>query len=189
MAVSTPDLFSGAVLVTGNPGKLAEARRLGAASLEAVDIDLPEIQSLDLREILRAKAAAAFGQLQRPVIVDETSLELAALGGFPGPLIKWMLQSVGAAGVAGTARAVGDFRATARCALLYSTGTDELIAEGSTEGELVLPPRGEHGFGWDPVFQPLGEKRTYAELSGPEKDRISHRGLAWRRLVELLSGT
>ena len=64
MAVSTPDLFSGAVLVTGNPGKLAEARRLGAASLEAVDIDLPEIQSLDLREILRAKAAAAFGQLQ-----------------------------------------------------------------------------------------------------------------------------
>jgi non-canonical purine NTP pyrophosphatase (RdgB/HAM1 family) len=171
------------VLVSGNRGKIAEARRLAGPDLEAVELDLPEIQSLDLLEVLEAKGEEAWRRLGRPLVVEEAGLGLAALNGFPGPLVRWMLEAVGAAGLAQTAAALGDPRATARCALLYRDASRTLVAEGITEGTLVLPPRGDNGFGWDPVFLPEGESRTFGELVGPEKDAVSHRGRAWRALL------
>lgn len=177
------------VLVTGNPRKLEEARRLCGGrlgELEHADLDLPEPQSLDLREVLEAKGEEAWRRLGRPLVVEETGLELAVLNGFPGPLVKWMLHAVGPEGIARTALALGDGRATARCALLYRSGERTVIAEGSTTGTLVLPPRGEGGFGWDPVFQPAGCAETYGELPAAEKDRIGHRGRAWLELLKLL---
>jgi XTP/dITP diphosphohydrolase len=174
------------VLVTGNASKIAEARRLIGRELEAVEVDLPEVQSLDLLEVLRAKGDEAWRLLGRPLVVEEAGLDLAALGGFPGPLVKWMLEAVGAAGIARTTAALGDVRAKARCALLYRDAEKTVIAEGETSGTLVLPPRGTFGFGWDPVFQPLGETRTFGQLSGAEKDALSHRGRAWRALMAKL---
>ena len=186
MAGRSADILAGAVLVTANPGKLDEARRLCGRRLDWSPVDLPEIQSLDLKAVLRAKASAAWDAVGRPLLVEETGLELAALNGFPGPLVKWMLAAVGASGIARVALALGDASAAARCALLYFDGEHQWIAEGSTPGELVLPARGDRGFGWDPVFQPEGESRTYAEMEPAEKDRVSHRAAAWRRLVVLL---
>ncbi|TNF73700.1 MAG: non-canonical purine NTP pyrophosphatase [Acidobacteria bacterium] len=182
-----PELLTGAVLVTGNPSKLDEARRICGLGLEAVELELPEIQSLDLYEVLRAKGREAYRRLDRPVVVEETGLELAALNGFPGPLVKWMLEAVGAEGIAHAAAALGDTRAVARCALLYVDNQREVDAEGTTEGELVTPPRGDGGFGWDPVFLPVGESRTYGEMSPANKDRLSHRARAWRAFVTKLA--
>lgn len=176
------------VLVTGNPGKIAEARLALGDGLETVLADLPEIQSLDYLEVLRAKADEAWRQVGRPLVVEEAGLDLAALNGFPGPLIKWMLEAVGAEGLARTAASLGDLRATSRCFLLYKDGDRELIAEGRTEGTLVLPGRGTHGFGWDPVFLPDGTAQTFAERTGAEKGTISHRGKAWREMMKLLEG-
>ena len=174
------------VLVSGNRGKIAEARRVAGPHLEAVELDLPEIQSLDLREVLAAKGEEAWRRLGRPLVVEEAGLDLTAMNGFPGPLVKWMLEAVGAAGLARTALALGNPGATARCALLYRDASRTVIAEGQTAGTLILPPRGPHGFGWDPVFLPAGETRTFGELSGSEKDAVSHRGRAWRALLEEL---
>jgi non-canonical purine NTP pyrophosphatase (RdgB/HAM1 family) len=173
------------VLVTGNPGKLAEARRLTHLDLESIDVDLPEVQSLDYLEVLRAKGEEAWRRVGRPLVVEEAGLGLAALNGFPGPLVKWMLEAVGAAGLARTAAALGDTGATARCHLLYKDGEREILAEGAVEGTLV-PPRGGQGFGWDPVFLPAGSDRTFGELTGAEKDAASHRGRAWRALLAKL---
>jgi non-canonical purine NTP pyrophosphatase (RdgB/HAM1 family) len=173
------------VLVSGNKGKIAEARLVAGADLPAAELDLPEIQSLDMLEILRGKAAAAWEALRRPVVVEEAGLELVALNGFPGPLIKWMLQAVGADGIARTAEALGN-GAIAPCQLLYKAGDEEILAEGCTEGTLVRPGRGSHGFGWDPVFLPDGETRTFAELDGLEKLAVSHRGKAWREMMRKL---
>ena len=175
-----------ATLVTGNPSKLAEARRL-LPGLQAEEVDLPEIQSLDLHEVLRAKGAEAFRRLGHPVIVEETGLEIHAFGGFPGPLVKWMLETVGPEGIARLTAHEGDTRATARCAMLFTDGERELIAEGSTAGHLVLPARGRRGFGWDPVFQPDESEHTYGEMTPEEKDAISHRGRAWRAFATLLA--
>lgn len=172
------------VLVTGSAGKLAEARRICGSHLEVVAVDLPEIQSLDLRAILEAKAQEAWQRVGRPLVVEEAGLELAALNGFPGPLVKWMLEAVGAAGIARVGHALGNPRARARCLLLYRDAERSLIAEGTTDGTLVHPPRGDHGFGWDPIFLPHGSDHTFGELLGSEKDAVSHRGKAWRTLLQ-----
>lgn len=180
------DALQGVALVTGNQGKLAEARRLCGAELAAVELDLPEIQSLDLIAVLEAKGVEAYRRLQRPLVVEETGLELAAMAGFPGPLVKWMLAAIGAEGIAKTAIAMGDDRVTARCALLLLQPEREIIAVGETRGRVVLPPRGDQGFGWDPIFLPEGEELTYAELGSEAKDSLSHRGRAWSALLEKL---
>jgi non-canonical purine NTP pyrophosphatase (RdgB/HAM1 family) len=174
------------VLVTGNPEKRREAERVLGRSVPTVELELPELQSDSLHEVLCAKAEEAWRRLRRPVVVEETGLELDALAGFPGPLVKWMLRAVGAEGIARTAAALGDTRATARCALMLRDGLGTVVAEGATSGVLVLPPRGSGGFGWDPVFEPAGETLTYGELAPEVKDAIGHRGRAWRALLEKL---
>ena len=151
-------------------------------------LDLPEIQSLDLAEVLSEKCAAAFARLGRPLVVEETGLELAALSGFPGPLVRWMLDAIGAEGIARTALALGDARARAVCLLAWTDGARTVTGRGETAGDLVLPARGTHGFGWDPVFRPAGETRTYGEMSDAEKDARGHRGRAWRDLLARLDG-
>lgn len=176
------------VLVTGNADKAAEAERILGFRPPLEPIDLPEIQSLDLLAVLAAKGDAAWHHLGRPLVVEETGFELAAMDGFPGPLIKWMLAAVGPRGVARTAHALGDPHATAHCALLYRDGERRVIAEGRSSGRLVLEPAGERGFGWDPVFVPDGRARTVAQLAQADKDRIGHRGRAWRQLVAALAG-
>lgn len=191
------------LFVTGNPGKLAEARSLWPGRLDSVAIDLPEIQALDVREVLVAKGEEANRHLSqhpgRPFVVEETSLEIDAFGGFPGPLVKWMLEAMGAEGIARAARAAGResggsgafgaFGVTARCLLLYLDGDTEdggLVAEGRVRGTIV-PPRGDRGFGWDPIFLPEGESETYGELPEERKLQISHRARAWEELGRTLT--
>jgi XTP/dITP diphosphohydrolase len=97
-----------------------------------------------------------------------------------------MLEAVGAEGIARTALALDDPRAKAVCLLIWTDGLRTVLARGETEGDLVLPPRGANGFGWDPVFRPDGEARTYGELTDGKKDRLGHRGKAWRAFLSRL---
>lgn len=175
------------VLVTGNPDKRREAERILGFSLDCAAVDLPEIQSLDLETVLRAKGEEAWQRLGQPLIVEETGLSLAALNGFPGPLVKWMLEAVGPEGIAATAHGLGDPNASAQCALLYRDGDDVRIAHGATHGTLITTARGSAGFGWDPIFIPAGQTQTYAELGEREKDTMGHRGRAWRALLDLFT--
>jgi non-canonical purine NTP pyrophosphatase (RdgB/HAM1 family) len=172
----------GFVLVTGNDDKRREAERILGRRVEAVAIELPEIQSLDLVAVLREKAEEAWRRVRRPLVVEETGLELRGLNGFPGPLVKWMLQALGPEGVARVAIDSGDARARARCAMLYRDERGVVLGEGADAGRLVLPPRGDRGFGWDPVFEPEGSALTYGELPVEVKDERGHRGRAWRDL-------
>ncbi len=179
-------------LVTGNQGNRCEAERLLARldpgiTLEAAAVDLPEIQSLDVHEVLRHKGEEAWRQFRRPLVVEDTSLELLALNGFPGPLVRWLLAAVGPRGIAELGAALGDLRAVARCVVLLRDRDGFTVGEGTTAGELVTEPRGAHGFGWDPVFVPAGGSATYGELDDETKDEIGHRGRAWRALLQALA--
>lgn len=179
--------LAGTVLITGNLHKVLEARRLVGEDLESHTLELPEIQGLELAPILDAKAdAASAAGLGRPVVVEDVALELDAFERFPGPLVKWMLAALGAAGIARSVDALGPSGATARCALCWDDGQRRVVAEGLVRGHITHPPRGEAGFGWDPIFVPEGEDRTYAEMPDRRKDAIGHRGLAWRELVRRL---
>ncbi len=176
------------VFVTSSLGKLEEASAVLGIRLRHHALDLPEIQSLDLEEIVRHKARAAFERLGAPVLVEDTSLELAGLGGFPGPLVRWMLSTVGPAGIARVARAFGDPRATVRCLACALDGSDEVLGLGEVRGTIVETPRGRRGFGWDSVFAPDGAGGlTYAEMQPSEKNAISHRRKAFLALREHLT--
>ena len=176
------------VFVTSNPNKVREAEAVLGRALDHRALDLPEIQSLDLLEVVRAKAAAAWQEIGRPVLVEDTGLELAGLNGFPGPLVRWLLTSVGPGGIGRIAHSFDDRNATARCLLCAFDGASEVVGEGVVEGCIAAEPRGPGGFGWDSVFipdEPGG--RTYGEMSDDEKNGISHRRRAFEALREALT--
>jgi non-canonical purine NTP pyrophosphatase (RdgB/HAM1 family) len=149
---------------------------------------LPEVQTLDLAEVVRGKASMAYERLGRPVLVEDTALELAGLGGFPGPLIRWLLASVGPEGICRIASCFGEAGATARCLVCATDGSEEIVGEGVVEGAIAPEPRGQGGFGWDSAFVPSdGGGHTYGEMSEDEKNLISHRRRAFVALREALA--
>jgi non-canonical purine NTP pyrophosphatase (RdgB/HAM1 family) len=175
------------VFVTSNTGKLQEAEAVLGRRLDHCALDLPEIQTLDLEEVVQGKAQTAWERLRRPVLVEDTSLELAGLGGFPGPLIRWLLVSVGPEGICTIAHSFDDVRATARCLICATDGTTEVFGEGAVEGTIAPSPRGDGGFGWDSTFVPSdGGGRSYGEMSEDEKNSISHRRKAFIALRDAL---
>jgi XTP/dITP diphosphohydrolase len=168
--------------VTSRPEKAQEAERMGFA-LERLDLDLPEPQALDPSEVAEIKVRAAFDRLGRPVLVEDSGLEVIAWGGFPGALVKWLEKSAGLEAIARMVDPFPDRRARAVCAIACFDGASVVAARGITDGSIASSPRGSAGFGWDPIFVPLDSDATYAEMAPGEKDRVSHRGRAWRELA------
>lgn len=176
------------IFVTSNLGKLREANAVLGVSLEHRALDLPEIQSLDLEEVIHFKVRMAQERVSRPILVEDTSLELTGMGGFPGPLVRWLLASAGAEGICRLASAFDDRRARVRCIACAASGSEEILGMGIVEGEISSRPRGTRGFGWDSVFVPEGGGgKTYAELKIEAKNRISHRRKALEALKKSLT--
>lgn len=173
------------VFVTGRPEKALEAARLGFP-FERIDLDLPEPQSLDPSEVAEAKARAAFERLGRSVLVEDSGLAVDAWGGFPGALVKWLEKSAGLEGIARMLDGFPDRGARAVCAIACFDGERLYAARGVAPGSIAAAPRGAQGFGWDALFVPRGSDRTFAEMSPAEKDRVSHRGLAWADMARRL---
>jgi len=186
------------VLATRNGHKLREFRRLlPEAELEPLpdDVELPPETGETFAENALEKARAASAATGAPALADDSGIEAEALGGAPG------VRSARYAGPAASDAANLDrLRAEVPpgsglryvCAVAYlAPGEAPRLAEGRCEGRMAEAPRGEGGFGYDPVFLPVdGDgRRTMAELSDAEKDRISHRGRAAREAAAWLPGT
>lgn len=141
------------------------------------------------------KARAVAEVLRVPAIADDSGIEVDALDGGPGPRSA-RFAGEGASDADNLAKLIGlvaDMEADARtaryrcvAAIAWPDGRT-MQSEGTCEGTLITRPRGDRGFGYDPVFVPQGERRTMAELGDEEKDAISHRGRAFRALAELLA--
>jgi len=172
-------------LVTTRREKAEEARRLGFF-VEQAALDLPEPQALDPAEVVEAKARAAFGRLSRPVLVEDSGLSIASWNGFPGALVKWLEQGAGLEGIARMLDAFPDRSATAVCAVASFDGEELVAARGEVAGAIAPRPRGSGGFGWDRLFVPSGDSRTFAEMAPEEKDALSHRRRAWEALARRL---
>jgi len=173
--------------ITGNPAKakyLSDYFKLPVAHHK---LDLVEIQSLDLEEIARHKVEEAFRQLQKPVLVEDVSLSFDALGELPGTLIKWFLTSLGNDGLCRLLEGYNNRSATASVVFALHDGTDVHFFKGSTRGTIVGSPRGDKNFGWDPIFVPEGQTRTWAEMSPDEKHETSLRKPALEQLAAFLS--
>ncbi len=171
--------------ITGNKGKFEEAKAI-LGEVEQLDIDLPEIQSIESKEIIKAKLEEALAHQEGNFIVDDNSFSFNCLGGLPGPLIKWFLKTIGNEGLFNLVNKLGDNKAEAKTTIGYAKNHDEIyFFEGSIKGKIVSP-RGEYGFGWDPIFQPDGFEKTFAEMTVEEKSKISMRRIALNKLKDFL---
>lgn len=194
------------VLATANAHKLAEMRRmLDAAGLDLEVLGLaevtpyPEPAETELtfagNAVLKARVCATATGL--PALADDSGLAVDILNGMPGVRsARW--SGPGASDADNNdllLRQLADVapeRRSARfvCAMAFLPGPDAPaeVRTGVMPGRLLAELRGENGFGYDPMFVPNGQDRTYAEMAAEEKDRISHRGQALRQMVEVLRG-
>jgi len=171
--------------ITGNKNKFEEISSV-LSDIEQLDIDLPEIQELDPKEIIRKKLLEAFNHAQGEFIVEDTSLYFDCLKGLPGPMIKWFLQTIGNSGLAEIAEKLGNDRAEAKTMIGYAKNREEIyFFEGTIKGR-IIKPRGETNFGWDPIFIPDGYDKSFAEMGREEKNKISMRRQAINKLAEFL---
>jgi non-canonical purine NTP pyrophosphatase (RdgB/HAM1 family) len=170
------------LFVSSNPGKVRELEAILGAPVAQLDLDLPEIQALDVAEVARHKALAAFERAGRPVVVEDTGLYIDALGGLPGALVRWFLATIGPAGICALLPAGADRSARVRTAVALCAGGTVEVFTGETAGVIVPMPVGEGGFGWDPVFQPTGATGTFAQMVPAERAVYSMRRQALERL-------
>lgn len=188
------------VIATHNPGKVAELRSLLAdlsvelsTISEVVPSFVPPVEdgaTFEENALIKARAAAAATQMVS--IADDSGLEVDALDGAPGvQSARYGGDGLDDAGrTAALLAAVADTEdrhARFRC-VLVAIGPDgeEVSADGTLEGTLARAPRGEGGFGYDPILIPAGDTRTCGELTRDEKNAISHRGAAARALRDTL---
>jgi len=175
------------VLATTNPGKVKELQAL-LPDVEIVMFDEEvEETGATFEENARIKARAAYAKTKLPSLADDSGLEVDALGGKPGIHSARFAENVKARNeklVALLKNLPAPYPARFRCALALEP--DGIVTEGVCEGEIVLEPRGEGGFGYDPHFLVRVLGKTMAELTKEEKNALSHRGQAFRKMLRHL---
>lgn len=177
------------LFVSSNAGKVREVESILGMPVEQLDLDLPEIQALDVEDVVYQKALTAFAHAGRPVVVEDTGLYLDALRGLPGALVRWFLLTIGPEGICNLIPPGADRGARARSAVAYCDGETVEVLIDETPGTIAVAPAGERGFGWDPIFRPTGSSRTFAEMDQVEKNHYSMRRKALAQLRERLAST
>ena len=178
--------------VTSNPRKLSEAKKYLSPldiEVEQLKIPYPEIQGSNLEEV------ALFGinwilnenELEGAVMIEDAGLFVHSLSDFPGVYSKFVFSTIGCEGVLRLLEGREDRDAHFEAAVAYcEKGGQPLMFKGRVDGEIANQPRGENGFGYDPIFVPEGEKLTFAEMQIEEKNQLSHRARVLEKLAEFL---
>ena len=193
------------VIATHNPGKLAEIAELltplGMACVSAAELGLPEPEEIGNTFIdnaeLKAREAADLSGL--PALADDSGLAVDALHGLPGIFsARWAEDAMGNRNFrramervwrdveAAGPEAGHDAHFACALAIAWPDNGQTESFEGRVDGTLVWPPRGEKGFGYDPMFVPAGYDQTFGEIDPEVKHRISHRANAFKKLVAAL---
>lgn len=173
-----PELY----FVTGNEGKISEAQAILEIPIKIVKTNLDEIQALELETIVKKKAIEAFEIVKKPLIVDDVGLYIETWGGFPGPFIKFLLNSGGNNLLLKMLASETNRNATAKAAIAFHDSENVHIFIGEVKGQIAKESLGDNGWGWDPIFIPSHTDKTYAQLSTEEKNEVSHRRSALEKL-------
>jgi XTP/dITP diphosphohydrolase len=177
------------LLATSNEHKAKAVQSMLGRPVQHINIDLPEIQALDVRQVIEHKAREAYLRVGKPVLVEDTSLAVHAWNGLPGALIRWFLETVGNEGICKMLAGYEQVEATAETCLGYFDGEAFVCFSGLVEGWIARQPRGQNGFGWDPIFIPRGWDKTFAEMMPEEKHAlVSMRTEAVLKLKAFLEG-
>jgi XTP/dITP diphosphohydrolase len=177
---------------TGNFHKFDEARNLLAKlgiAVGMLKVKGVELQSDSLVEIAQASAQEAFNRCHLPLIVEDAGLFIEALNGFPGPYAAYVYKTVGNKGVLELMEGLETRNAVFRSAIAYCDSDTEapVVFEGKAQGEIIVNEcsgSGKSGFGFDPIFRPSGNMKTFAQMTLEEKNSLSHRANAISKFAE-----
>ncbi len=179
------------VFVTSNKGKLQEVRdwllpKLPACSeVAGKALNLEELQTLDLKALVRSKSQQAASQIVAPLLVDDTALCFDTWNGLPGPFVRFFIDRLTPQGLFEALDAGSNCNAKAICVLGYHDGHQIHCFQAQVAGSIVAP-RGEGGFGWDALFQPAGSRQTLAEMTAATRHQFSMRARALEQLTQHL---
>jgi XTP/dITP diphosphohydrolase len=177
---------------TNNINKFNEAREILAEKKIAVGmlrIKSLEIQSESLEEIAEASAMEAFAKYGLPIVVEDAGLFVDALNGFPGPYAAYVYRTIGNKGVLKLMQKVSNRRATFKSVVAYQSEQlrSPMCFEGLARGEIIskeTKTQGKMSFGFDPIFKPDGNDRTFSQMNIAEKCKVSHRAAAFLQFAE-----
>lgn len=173
-------------LITGNQHKADYLAKWLDMPIGHKKLDLDEIQSLDVREIAEHKVRQAFQIIHEPVLIEDVGLRFTAMGRLPGPLVKWFLEEIGNDGLCKLADSLEHRRAVAEIVYALSDGRTIHFFSHTIDGVVADKPRGDNGFGWNPIFIPEGSGKTYAEMSDEAVEPYNMRAHAIKKLQAYL---
>jgi|LSQX01.1.fsa_nt_gb XTP/dITP diphosphohydrolase len=176
-------------IVTSNPGKVREFSEAFSGiglGFEHVRIPYQEPQVSSLEEVVEAGMKELRAQGLSDFLIDDSGMFVDHLKGFPGVYSSYVQKTVGNDGVLKLMKGVSDRSARFECCIGCCVGDEVITVTGVSPGFILHEPRGEGGFGYDPIFSPDG-KISFAEMPLDEKNLISHRGRAIGLLKKELS--
>ena len=186
------------VFATNNAHKLREVREITGNSIAVrslgdvgIDADIPETQDT-IEGNARQKARFIYDKTGLDCFADDTGLEIESLDGRPGVYsARYAGEGCSFADnvnkVLREMQGIENRRAAFRCAICLIYKGNEFIFEGIIEGEITTEPSGSEGFGYDPVFRPLKQFQTFAEMPALLKNGLSHRGRAVQKMLQFIS--
>jgi len=169
--------------ITLNENKVKETEEILNIRIEKMELNIREIQAIEVEEVVKDKVTKAYEIIKKPVMVEDTGLYINSWNGFPGALIKWVLESIGNEKLCKLLDR--DRSAIAKTCIAIFNGRKLYIFSGELKGNITEKPRG-NGFGWDPIFQPDGYDKTFGEMPREEKNKISMRRIALMKLKKFL---
>ncbi len=176
--------------VTSNKGKLHEAQeRFSSLGITIVqkDIGYPELQATTLEEVARFGVTNVQQQLTHPFILEDAGIFIHALHGFPGVYSSYVYHTIGLQGILRLLKGVPEKKrgATFRSVFAYAAPhAQPHFFTGECQGSIAMDEQGNEGFGYDPIFIPQGDTRTFAQMDTREKNQFSHRGKSLEKLLD-----
>jgi XTP/dITP diphosphohydrolase len=178
--------------ITGNKGKALEAKNnFSELNIDIIQKDLgyPEIQADSLEEVARFGVDYVQKNFNQPFVLEDAGLFIDALDGFPGVYSAYIFYKLGCPGILELLADMDDEKrkATFRSVYAYSEpGKKPEFFVGECRGTISKEERGENGFGYDPIFIPEGETKTFGQMKTEEKNYFSHRGKSLEKLKNFL---
>lgn len=195
MSSDTDPIVNTIYFATGNPKKLREAQNILGARNKVVGfpVDVPELQSMDPLEVAKHKLSYVHmncyggGEGKLPFgskfIIEDSCLFTDGLDGLPGPFVKFFGERMPMDKFYSIIASTGKFNASVVCTIAYISGDGNMYYVSGNVSGTIVSPRGTNGFGWDTIFVPNGTTKTFAEMTDDEKNRCSHRALAFGKLA------
>ena len=176
------------VFITGNQHKADYLAKWLGVAVPHQKVELDEIQSLDIREVVEHKVRQAYDSIKKPVLVEDVALTFSGMGWLPGTFIKWFLEEMGTEGLCRLGRGLDDKHAVASIMYGLFDGKEVRTFEAHMPGTIAPAVRSLEGndwktsLSWNSIFIPDGSVKTYAEMTDEELESFSHRAKAIAKL-------